>query len=209
MVDDTNPGADSDLRRRAAWLLAMLVVVAVLFVVVMTTLINTGSGGGGSDDTRGALDNAATKASTKPSTTPVGHSSSRHSTSPASPPGTGSPTSPVPTGGATGCPTQQTCVLQGDVGGGVAAINDYRTQHGLPAVAGSVSAQAQTCAVHNGNGCRGGWAETELATPDGAQAVQKILPFAHLTETQLKSVEVGWAYDPSAKLYYFAIIRND
>jgi hypothetical protein len=70
-----------------------------------------------------------------------------------------------------------------------------------------VSPQAQQCAFHNGNGCSGGWAETELPKADGPAAVQKILPFAHLLDP-MKNFEVGWAYDPGAKLYYFAIIRN-
>jgi hypothetical protein len=100
-------------------------------------------------------------------------------------------------------------VLDGDAGNGIAAINAYRTQHGLAAVSGAVSPAAQQCAVNNGNDCSGGWAETELPQPDGAAAVQKILPFAHLLDTQITSVDVGWAYDPGAKLYYFAIIRND
>ena len=202
MVDDTDPGGDSDLRRRAAWLLAMLAVVAVLFVVVMSTLVNTG-GGGGSHDTPGALDGAATSAVTSGS--PAGRTSSSPHPKPQN---SGTPANSTSPTGTTSCPTAQTCILAGDVGNGVAAINTYRTQHGLPTVSGSVSAQAQNCAVHNGNGCSGGWAETELAKPDGTQAVQKILPFAHLLDTQVKTIEVGWAYDPSAKLYYFAIIRN-
>jgi hypothetical protein len=205
-VDDTDPGADSDLRRRAGWLLAMLAVVAVLFVVVMTTLIGTDKGGD-ANSTPGALDSVATSqpASARPSST--------HHTKPSTTPSTTashtSSTSAAPPTGTTSCPTKETCILEGDLGNGVAAINDYRTQHGLPAVPGDVSTQAQTCAVHNGSGCSGGWAETELEKPDGAKAVQKILPFAHLTDSHLKSIEVGWAYDPSAKLYYFAIIRND
>jgi hypothetical protein len=100
-------------------------------------------------------------------------------------------------------------VLAGDVGNGVDAINAYRTDHGQPAVPGRVSTQAQQCALNNGNGCSGGWAETELAKPNGRAAVQKILAFGRLLDPQLKTIEVGWAYDPGAKLYYFAIVRND
>jgi hypothetical protein len=204
LVDDTDPGAESDLRRRAAWLLGMLAVVAILFLVIITTLVNTG-GGGGSSDTPGALDTVATS---QPATNHPGSSTSSRTSPSKSSPQT-SPAGSAPATGTTSCPTTQTCVLAGDLGNGVAAINDYRTKHGLPAVPGSVSAQAQTCAVHNGNGCSGGWAETELATADGAQAVQKILPFAHLLDAHLTTIEVGWAFDPSARLYYFAIIRHD
>ena len=107
------------------------------------------------------------------------------------------------------CPGAASCILAGDVGNGIQAINDYRTQHGQQAVAGTVSTQAQTCAVNSGNGCSGGWAWTELADPNGQQAVQKILPFAHLLDPHMKEIQVGWAYDPSAKQYYFAIIRID
>lgn len=208
MVDDTDPKVESDLRRRAAWLLVMLVVVAILFVVVMTTLLNGGGGSGGSNSGPGALDGAATSAVTSPSNSPR-PSHTQHRSKPTATRSSTSPgTSSTPVSG-THCPTTQTCVLAGDVGNGIPAINAYRTQRGLPAVPGSASPQAQSCASNNGNGCSGGWAETELATPDGAEAVQKILPFAKLTDPQLKSIEVGWAYDPGAKLYYFAIIRND
>jgi hypothetical protein len=33
--------------------------------------------------------------------------------------------------------------------------------------------------------------------------------FADWLDPHLSSIEVGWAYDPHAKLYYFAIVRND
>jgi hypothetical protein len=90
----------------------------------------------------------------------------------------------------------------------VAAINAYRTHHGLPAITGGVSNKAQTCAMNNGNGCSGGWAETQLGKPDGATAVTKILPFGRLLDPKIKVIDVGWAYDPGAKQYYFAIIRK-
>jgi len=91
---------------------------------------------------------------------------------------------------------------------GIAAVNDYRTQHGKDAVVGRVGSAAQDCALHNGSGCTGGWAETEVPKLDGAAAVQKILPFAHLLN-DMKDFQIGWAYDPGAKMYYFAIVRND
>ena len=194
---------DTDLRRRAAWLLGMLAIVAVLLVVVMSQLV--GGGGGSKGDTGPRdLDSAVGQ-----------HSSSSASTSPSSRPHTQSPASSDAPGSSGGsapvrgrkCPTKQTCALDGDPGNGIAAINDYRTQHGKPSVPGRVGTDAQTCALNNGNGCSGGWAETELGKLDGAAAVQKILPFAHLLD-DMKSVEIGWAYDPGAKLYYFAIIRK-
>ncbi|MBN9619802.1 MAG: hypothetical protein J0H43_08730, partial [Actinobacteria bacterium] len=136
------------------------------------------------------------------STPPPSQPSTPHSSTPPA-----SSSSALP--GATTCPGTTTCVLTGDVGNAIAAINAYRTQHGQPAVSGAVSPAAQTCALNNGNGCTGGWAETEVPAPDGPAAVQKILQFAKLLDPGLKNFGVGWAYDPGAKLYYFAIIRND
>jgi hypothetical protein len=199
VVYDGEPEAESDLRRRAAWLLVMLAVVAVLFIVVVTALVKTDSGGEDASGP-GPLDNAVS--SSHGQTSAQHHkptkSATTHST-PSSPPATGTTT----------CPTAKTCILAGDIGNGIQAINDYRTQHGRPAVPGEVTLEAQTCAVHNGNGCSGGWAETEISTPDGSDAVHNILKFAKLLDPKLTTFEVGWAYNPHAKLYYFAIIRND
>jgi hypothetical protein len=199
VVDETEPGGESDLRRRAAWLLGTLAIVAVLLIVVMTKVIGTDSG---SSDPQGpgALDSAIAAQAT--ATTP--HSSSAKATHRR----TKTPPSSSAAGRIT-CPGSETCVLDGDVGRGVAAINAYRTQHGQPAVPGKVSTAAQTCAVQNGNGCSGGWAETEVAKANGALAVQKILQFGRLLDPNVKNFEIGWAYDPGAKMYYFAIIRND
>jgi hypothetical protein len=195
---------DTDLRRRAAWLLGMLAIVAVLLVVVMSQLVGTD---GGSKGDTGPRDLDSAVGQHPPSSPPAtGPSSRPHSQSPrdSTPPGSSGGSAPVH---GKKCPTKQTCALDGDPGGGIAAINEYRTQHGKAAVPGKVGEDAQTCALHNGSGCSGGWAETELSKPDGAAAVQKILPFAHLLD-DMKSVEIGWAYDPGAKLYYFAIIRK-
>lgn len=206
MLDETPPEVESDLRRRAAWLLGMLAVVVALLLFVMTQVLG---GGGSNDNSNGGprpLDSyvngpTSRHTSSRPATHSASHPSTRASAT------TGAPSTPP--AGTTSCPTQSTCVLDGDVGQGVAAINAYRSTHGQPAVSGSVGTQAQQCALHNGNGCSGGWAETEVAKPDGNQAVQKILPFGKLLDPNLKTFEVGWAYDPRAKLYYFAIIRND
>jgi hypothetical protein len=201
VVDQSEPEGETDLRRRAAWLLGMLAVVAVLFVVVLTAVIGTDSGGN-SRDRPGSLDGAISSHTTKPSSSHHSTQASRSTTKASS---SASSTTPH---GTTSCPSKQTCILDGDVGNGVEAINAYRTQHGKSAVPGSVSTTAQQCAVHNGSGCSGGWAETELAKADGPAAVQKILPFAHLLDSNVKQFEVGWAYDPGAKLYYFAILRK-
>jgi hypothetical protein len=200
VVDEREPEADSDLRRRAAWLLAMLAVVAVLFVIVMTQVVGSDKKGSSGSGPR-ALDSAVGSRSPSPTRPSSPHPRTTPTTSAA-----GSTTAAT---GRKKCPTKQTCVIDGDIGNGIAAINDYRTQHGQPAVTGQVSQQAQQCALHNGSGCSGGWAETELAKANGPAAVQKILQFGHLLDPKMKNFEVGWAYDPGAKLYYFAIIRND
>jgi hypothetical protein len=87
------------------------------------------------------------------------------------------------------------------------AINRYREEHGEPAVDGRVSGAAQTCALTNGSSCTGSWAESQLTAADGKQALEKVLPFAKLLAPDLKALQVGWAYDPAAQQYYFAVIQ--
>jgi hypothetical protein len=194
----TDPAAnsgDSDLRRRAAWLLGLLVLVAVLVVVLILTLAHTSDsspGGKGSDDSLIAT----------PSTTSAKSSSARHTTS--SRPTTSS-TSARPT--TVNC--AKLCVVDGDLGNSIGAINDYRAKHGQKRVPGSVSSAAQACALSNGGKCHGGWAESQVPKPTGAAALQKIMPLGKLLDPQLKSFEVGWAYDPGASTYYFAIVKHD
>jgi hypothetical protein len=206
VVDDSSPEVESDLRRRAAWLLVMLAIVAVLLVVVISAVADKGGDDNSNNAGPGPLDSAATT----PSSSTSGHQSGRprrHHPGSGSD-GTNSSTSTVPVGQLS-CPTPEPCILDGDVGSSIQAINDFRIAHGLAAVPGSVSTQAQTCALNNGTGCSGGWAETLLSHPDGAEAVQKIEQYAHFEDPNMTSVEVGWAYDPGTRTYYFAIVRND
>lgn len=207
MVDDTDPRVESDLRRRAAWLLVMLAVVAVLFVIIISAIVKTSKHGNNAGP--GPLDRAATgsSATQSPTTHPSQHPSNRRSTSQAVS-RSHSSSSSSPAAATTSCPGMQACILDGDVGNTIARINDYRSQHGLPAVQGTVSPRAQTCALNNGSGCSGSWAETFLADPNGQLAVTKILPFAHLDDPQVKSVGVGWAYSPEARTYYYAVVRG-
>jgi hypothetical protein len=210
VVDDSTPEVESDLRRRAAWLLVMLAIVAVLLIVVISAVAGGGNDKPDNNAGPGPLDSAATTASSSPNGQHSSHSRGHHPGR--QHPGTGtaasSTVSTVPAGQLT-CPTPAPCIIDGDVGNSIQAINDFRVAHGLAPVPGSVSPQAQTCAVNNGNGCTGGWAETLLSHPDGAEAVQKIQQFAHFDDPNMTSIEVGWAYDPGARLYYFAIVRND
>lgn len=213
MSDDVPDGAESDIRRRAAWLLVMLALVAALFVTLMVTFFNSSGSdnGGGVADLAGPTDGPAAPTST-------GNTASRGAaSSDAAPSGgaatgstgsSGSATSSTPAGDRkASCPDKKTCALPDDIGNAVTAINDYRVKNGKAAVPGSVSEQAKLCALNNGTGCKGGWAETQVPGPDGAAAVAKILKFGKLL-SDMKSIEVGWAYNPEGKQYYFAIIRQ-
>ena len=189
----TDEPGDSDLRRRAAWLLAMLALVAVLFVVVLTTLLNSdgdkGSAQGGPDDSLSPIAPTSTSKATATTSPPSATTSSRH--------------------GPASCPTKSVCALDDDIGNAVDAINDFRKRNDQQAVPGSVSAAAKRCALGDGDNCSGGFAESQVAKPTGDAAVAKIKSRGKLLDPDMKSFEVGWAYDPRAKQYFFAIIRND
>lgn len=199
-MSDDEAAEESDIRRRAAWLLGMLVLVAALFVTLMVTFFNS-SGGDGDQ-----VDNLA--GPTQPVGSNTGSSSSRTVSGSASTPNKTRASSPStkPPRGSTTCPDVKKCALDGDLGA-IDAINAYRTQNGKKAVSGSVSEEAKQCAFNNGNGCTGGWAETQVPAADANAAVRKILQFGKLL-SDMKSIEVGWAYDPGAKQYYFALIRQ-
>jgi hypothetical protein len=202
VVDDTDPAAESDLRRRAAWLLGMLVIVAVLFVVLLTVVVNSGDGHG-AHHTTGALDGAAAGQPSSPRTT---QTSPTVGTSRTSAPNTSVTTAPA--AGDTTCPTASPCMLTGDAGGAVAAVNAARAAKHQPAISGQVSPAAQQCALEKGNGCAGSWAVTWGSADDGAALVAKIPSHDELLDPKLTGFQVGWAYYPGAKTYYLAIIRN-
>lgn len=201
---DTEPEPDSEMRRRAAWLLVMLAVVAVLLIVVVSVIVNAGGGsnnGGGP----GPLDAAAGNSGNSQSSHPHHHQVAGSSSSTGNQAGS---SSTPPIGGSTSCPTSQLCILAGDPGNGIQAINDYRTQNGQPAVPGSVDTQAQNCALSNGgSGCSGGWAETWDSRLSGTLMAHKLISLGHLLDP-MKSFAVGWAFDPKSKIYYFAIVRD-
>ena len=77
-------------------------------------------------------------------------------------------------------------------------MNAYRTQHGLAAVPGGVTHNAQICALNKGGGstCVPHYAWTSLPDQDGATAVTKIADFGSdwLLDKSTKTVSVGWAY---------------
>jgi hypothetical protein len=201
MSEQAGEPPESDMRRRAAWLLGMLALVAVLFAALMITFLGGSSpkksSGVGIDDTAGPPPAPASTQS-KPR-----HHHAAHSSTPSS----GSPTTSAPPGHAS-CPTSAPCGVSTDIGNAVAAINALRTQSHLSPVTGTLSQAAQTCALSNGSQCTGAWAETYLSTPDGAAAIAKIPSRSALLEPSLKSVQYGWAYNPTQKMYYLAVIRG-
>jgi hypothetical protein len=202
--DYADPAGESEMRRRAAWLLGMLVLVAVLLVGLMVFFLKGGGHSSGSP--------SGPPLPTGPASTP--HSQSSTPSSPTTSTSASTNSSSASTRPhSVHCPTDQTCVAQGDAGGLLAAINAYRREHGQAAVSGSVSNAAQTCALTNGGQCTGSWAESEVPAPGGApngeQALQKIIPLSHdLLAPNLSGLEVGWAYDPGARLCYFAVITD-
>ena len=207
MVDDIDPAGESDLRRRAAWLLGMLALVAVLFVIVLTVVLKSG-GGHSASNTPGALDSAA---SGQPSTNRT-HNPSQHET-PGTPgtsgaPAASTPITTAPAIGDTTCPTPSPCMLAGDAGGAVAAVNAARAAAHQPPISGASTPAAQQCALGKGTGCTGSWAVTWGSTEDGTSLVAKIPDHDALLDPKLTGFQVGWAYYPAAKTYYLAIIRN-
>jgi hypothetical protein len=195
---------DSEIRKRAAWLLGMLALVAALFVGIMITFVGN-SGGGGNNNAGPVGPTSSTPGSTSktaPTSSAGGSTTSQRPTSSAAP-----STSAVPRGSA-GCPTSAKCALTGDIGNAVAAVNAYRTQHGKPALPGTIAADAAKCALTDGSDCPDSYAESQVPGPNGTTAVAKVESLAKLLDPAMKSFGVGWAYDPASKTYYFAVVRN-
>lgn len=197
----TDPAGESELRRRAAWFLGMLVVVAALLVTFMVLFLRSGN-------------SKPPPTGSKPLPTAPPSTTQRHNPTPSTSarPTRRSRTVSVPprvVNRHVSCPSEAPCIVHGDIGNAVTAINHYRVQHGAPAVSGAVTPAAQTCAVTNGDQCTGSWAETQVPGPSGREAVQKVLSLTNLLDPNLSSLEVGWAYNPAAREYYFAVIRDD
>jgi predicted nucleic acid-binding Zn ribbon protein len=200
-----DPRGESELRRRAAWLLLMLVLVAALLVVLMVLFLRSGTA---PSAPKGIKPIPTGPPSPAPS---QGNPHQHRHQHPGGRAHSASNSVTIPTHMThhrVSCPSDAPCIAHGDIGNAVAAVNAYRAQHGQPAVSGKVTPNAQTCAVSNGNQCSGSWAETQLPTANGKLAAQKVSSFTDLLSTSITSVQVGWAYDPTAHQYYFAIITN-
>jgi hypothetical protein len=180
-------------RRRALWGLAILAAAALLVVGLIVLL---GGSSGGRSGSAGLGGGAATKSGSQPaagtSTTQPGASTVTSSASSA--PATATTTA--------GCPSAAPCVVGGDDGGVVAALNAFRVSHGAPAVAGATSAQAQQCALSQGDGpaCAPHYAWQPVASRNGAKVISTIASrsdgAAWLLDPQMTSFSVGWAYQP-------------
>jgi hypothetical protein len=85
--------------------------------------------------------------------------------------------------------------VPGDAGQLVAAVNQFRTSHGAAALQGAVSAQAQQCALAQGDGpsCAPSFAWEPVPTQDGVKAVS-LVASDWLLDPAMKSFTVGWAY---------------
>ena len=108
------------------------------------------------------------------------------------------------------CPSAAPCNLSDDVGNAIQALNDYRTQHGKPAVHGAVTQAARTCAVSSGNTCPNGF-YWEPVGRSGRQVIQKIAANggdSWLLDDHMTAVQVGWAYIPSSKSFECALVSN-
>ncbi|HEY2299205.1 MAG TPA: hypothetical protein VGH43_15840 [Jatrophihabitans sp.] len=198
-------------RQRAAIALGVLAIAALVVVGIMVAVL--GSSGGGTPAStpiaHGTGPNVVATGGNPPSHQPSHRSSGKptkaHSSHPTKQP------SSSPRSGPVSCPTSAPCDLPDDVGNVVQALNSYRSAHGMPAVRGTVTQAARTCAVSSGDTCPSGffW---EPVPRNGEQVISKIANSgdgsAFLLDSNLKAVQVGWAYIPSSKSFECAIVTG-
>jgi hypothetical protein len=205
--DRSQPSVAVDPRRRTAWRTPVVIVVACLAAVAgliaagITAYFVSRHGGstpiGGSRPSRSAR--AVNSAS---SSSPAVSARSTLSTS-----------APLTTRPATGtpCPSSAACTVSGDAGGVVAALNRFRVSHGVPAVPGSASSQAQQCALDEGAGpaCAPHFAWEVVPVQDGARVISLIASRGGqwLLDPGMTSFSVGWAFVPSSRQYECAILK--
>lgn len=201
-----------DPRRRASLVFLALALAAALVVVVSIFLVgNSGDGRRGRQAAGTDLptQSAAPTQSAPPTQSGPATSATRRATSPSSSVARSTsqpPTAvrPVPTSTANPCPSAQPCVVSGDAGQVVAALNAYRVSHAGAAVPGAVSPPAQQCALSQGDGasCKPSYAWEPVPTQDGARVISMIAGRGDgqkwLLDPGMKSFSVGWAYIPGA-----------
>jgi hypothetical protein len=177
----------SQARRRAAFTLAAIALAAVIVGLLMATLTRNPSGN--KQTLRPSVGTSAEPASPSKTDTSSSH---RSSVEVAPAPSKSTPPS------TTSCrPTP--CVLTGDPGNVVAAINAFRASHAQPAVTGSAAESASSCAAHSGDTpyCSGSYYWTPVSRLQGVEVVSKIAGYGHgrswLFDPHLTKVAVGWA----------------
>jgi hypothetical protein len=179
--------ADSQARRRAALTLAVIALVAVIVGLLMATLTRTPSG-------NKQTVHPSVRTSAEPASPSKTDTSSSHRSSMAA-----APTPSTSTRPSTRSCRPTPCVLTGDPGNVVAAINAFRASQAQPAVSGSAAQSAGSCAVHSGDTpyCSGSYYWTPVSKLQGAEVVSKIAGYGNgrswLLDPHLTKVAVGWA----------------
>lgn len=201
-------GDEDDSRRRAFVGLAVLGGLAALVVLLLVLIVSVFRGG--EHGRKLAATSAPTSVTTANSATPSTSTVSSPSTPPTTPRASSS-ASPRRTGNP--CPSSTACPLPGDDGGVVAALNNFRTRHGLATVPGRSSPQAQQCALAQGDGpaCASHFAWETVSKQDGAQVISLIVGrnADWLLDRAMTSVSVGWAYVPGTGQYECAIFKTN
>lgn len=109
------------------------------------------------------------------------------------------------------CRSNAPCVVGGSANV-PAALASYRRQHGADAVSAVVTAAAQRCAVTGGDGasCGNPFAVAREWRADGSAAIRDIGAGTgnFLLDPAMRSVEVGWAYDPRSRQYMCVLIER-
>ena len=199
---DDSDGSDGASRRHGLWGLLVLALAAA--VVVSSMMLLSGNSGGDHRGLIGITDTAQPTTSPTSGATPPSLSPSRTATTTSA--------RPRPTRTGNPCPSAAPCTVPGDGGGAVAAVNAFRVSHGGKAVPAAVSAQAQQCALQQGNGptCVPHYAWQPTPVQDGARAVAGIAGRGDgtqwLLDPAVSSFSVGWAYAPGTG-YELAVLK--
>jgi hypothetical protein len=207
------PAVRTSERQRAAIALGVLAIVALVVVGIMVAVLGSSPGGSPAPtpNAHGTGPNVVATGGSSPSQQPSQHPSSKPTTkahTSSSPP---KQPSSSPRSGPVSCPSSAPCDLPDDVGNVVQALNDFRSAHGRPAVQGTVTQAARTCAVSSGDTCPNGffW---EPVPRSGEEVIHKIADsgdgLSFLLDSRLKAVQVGWAYIPSSKSFECAIVTG-
>lgn len=134
-----------------------------------------------------------TPSSTHSTPTPTPSSSTAHSTFP--------------------CPNQAPCIVGGDGGHAIDAVNAYRASlpHPLGPAQGAIGGGAQQCALgevtQDETACGSTYAYSIESTQSGTLAVHDITQGSNWFDTKNLKFRVGWAYDPVTGEYYCAFLK--